>query len=401
MILSKLLFTKLPLVIDIEFKWSRESLSMGEASLSLTARTEKRFGKSFILILDSGYPAGPIIGQPRKDINSKSIVSCSVSRVSGAFRRLVEAGSLNFRIGGKTLLWRPSDNLVAFIAKKPKYTQVLITNACRINDSPVLELPLHPMSFDQASALASSFSVNEMMAHFNWPAPSTNETVPQGIYPLRYVSEITGVDLTAPLDAENFVSEKSLSPLSSSSLKSISDFLGCSKTGMKKGDHIKAILSHHPKAKPSPPPTVANSKKRKADTDEPGEGLSKSLEHDYKTLFDRLMGSEDEPRFAKLYTSNYGLEDRVNAVLYRFFWQYSSVQPESRFTWIFFYICIINSYCLRCERVATKQEKDEKEPDDESLFAELPNFLLSVVQEIARQYVHPSKPYRKYRLREV
>ena len=56
---------------------------------------------------------------------------------------------------------------------------------------------------------------------------------------------------------------------------------------------------------------------------------------------------------------------------------------------------------MRCERVATKQEKDEKEPDDESLFAELPNFLLSVVQEIARQYVHPSKPYRKYRLREV
>lgn len=157
------------------------------------------FGKSFVLILYSGFSAGSIIRQLRKDIVSKIIISCSVSRVSGVFRHLVEAGSLNFQNAEKTLLCRPRDNLVAIIANKPKYTQVLITNACQLYGLPVLEPPL---SFSHGRGIYGQ----EMVAHFNWPAPSTNETDSRDIYHLSYVRRATGVDLTAPLDSDNYVS---------------------------------------------------------------------------------------------------------------------------------------------------------------------------------------------------
>jgi hypothetical protein len=386
MILSKLLKTKLPLVLDVEFKWSFESLSMSTAALALTKRTEERFGRDFGLILDSGYPAGTLLGHPHEDIKSKQIVSCSISKVSGEFRHLVEAASVCFVVGEKTLLWRPADHIVAFIHKKRKYTQVLTTNACGILDAPPLERALHPMSWQQASAIAENFSVDQMTAAFGWPAPSPDETPTKGVYPLEYVSHITGVDLTTPLDANFYVSETSLSALPLPSLKAVAEHWRCSKTGYKKKDYIQAVLRVHPKAKPTEPLTDSASKKRRRNSDAASGERARSLERDADTLAEHLLSHEPRPDFADMYTNNYGLEDRVNAVLYRFFDQTGSVTPGSRYTWIFFYICLINTYVLRAERAANKEEKDQKNPDDESLFAHFPDFILQILQEIATEY---------------
>lgn len=131
-------------------------------------------------------------------------------------------------------------------------------------------------------------------------------------------------------------------------------------------------------------PHPSNRRPIKVAAEDPREGLAKSLEHDYKTLFDRLMRTEDEPLFA--YCTQPTMDWK--AILYRFFWQYSSVQPEPRPTWIFSYTSIINSYCLRCERKAARIEKLEIEPNDES---SCPSFFSEWFEKsLANMFIHLS-----------
>lgn len=400
MILTKLLRTKLPLILDVEFKWSRQSLSMGDAALELTRRIELRYGRGFCLIVDSGYPAASMIGYMFKDHLSTMIVSCSISKVSGVYRHLVETATTIFKIGEKTLLWREKDHLVVWVHKKANYTQVLVTNECLISDSPPFVRPLHKMTFKQAFSLASNFTIGEMQDHFQWPAPLTTEEDPNELYSFDYVSRVTGVDLVSPLDGDLYVSQNSLKILTAPAIESLSEYWNVRKANTK-AKNIENILRVHPKAKPAPPPNPAKSKKRKLDSNDATDQLVRSLENDSRILKKKLMSTESRPAFAELYTLNYGLEDRVNAILYYYFNQTSSVGPESRYTWLYFYLCLIDSYVLRTEREAKRDETDEKYPEDQSLWKGFPNFILSLLRDINTQCRHPTKTSKKYVGRDI
>jgi hypothetical protein len=110
------------------------------------------------------------------------------------------------------------------------------------------------MSFDQACVLAQNFSVDEMVRALGFPAPSNLQRVGYMRYPTRYIAEITGHDISSPLDSEGYVSQESLATLNTETIRGIAEHIGIKHFGKKKKELVKLILERHPKAKPAPIP---------------------------------------------------------------------------------------------------------------------------------------------------
>jgi hypothetical protein len=64
----------------------------------------------------------------------------------------------------------------------------------------------------------------------------------------------------------------------------------------------------------------------------------------------QFMPHSETPAFAALYRKNYGLEDRFNAVLYAYFAQNRCKTASCKYTWLYFYICLWNTYALYTEK---------------------------------------------------
>ena len=372
-------------------KWSFESPSMRDSLLVLVKRAEQTFGRGFVVVADSGYPASSILFHNRSEIKSTFLVSVSAGKVSGRLRRLQEAAQPFLAIGDRTLLWYPTQGLVAYICRHKKYTQTLVTNACQVLAAPPPKPALHSMSCSQASCLTDNFTIDEMVAQFSWPGLTQAER--DGIlkYPLQYVGRMTGQDLTSPIDANGYVSLQSLNPISTSAVQAIAEGLHIKKTGRNKKQLMEEIVRRHPRALPPTPPNRTQSKKRKASADDASMDLAKSLKRDAQGLANQLLGPEEMPDFAAIYRSNYGLQDRFNAVLYSHFHQTASKLPGSRYSWMFFYICLFDSFVLRTEflipSAAEAQEELKPRKDEELPVAVFPEFLLRVVSQIADEYV--------------
>lgn len=380
--LQKLCHSSIPIVWDVECKWSYSSLSMKHALLAIVHRLEDQLASSFVVLADSGYPASSIIGHPRKDLKSKFICSLSTAKVSGSLRYIAEAATECLPLNRKSLIWNESEGLVAYCNAMSTYTQVLVTNACAVTEAtPPADVPF-PMSFDQAQSLALQFSVEEMVRLFQWPAPSPKETVGHDRYPFQYLLKLTGQDICCPLDSDGFVSEDSLKFLSIDAIRGIAEYCKVKHTGVKKKDLIESILKRHPKAKHPRVPTPAQCQTRDTQAHNANAKSSEHLERDSNIFIDQFMRPTTEPDFASVYRANYGLEDRFNTVLYANFAHHRCRNHLGKYTWFYFYVCLWNSYALWKEF----REKTNQNSSCSDGLTGFSRFLLLIVCQIGEQY---------------
>lgn len=380
-------FTKLSYIIDCEWKWSFNAPGMGDALLLIVQRAEKLLGRPLIVLADSGYPASRLLNDPHP-FQSTFVAFTSTAKVAGELRMLPEALGSVAKAGVPYLFHHPQHQLIAYLEKKPKYTQCLITNSVYYED----KIKTKPkMSYAQALVLALNFSAAELQANFNWPSPSSRTVAAN---PYLYVSECTGVDLKAPGDSSGEINEASLKKLGVPALKALHENLNLGKSiGMKKGDFITAILKTHPLAlrtqsdqdeflsdgendEESPPRQPKNSKKRPLTRLE-----EKSIE--------QFMLPAKKPKFTDVYAEHYGLQDRMNSILYATFNVSSRAEPEAKAFWTAICLTLYNSYTLWAEqRVMTVQTVQQRmrvaqpNPTPARFFLELANELADFCQNL-------------------
>lgn len=383
--IQKLLYCRFPVVYDAECKWSYESLSMCNALLAIVARLEKQFGMGFLVLADSGYPASVIIDGERKRMESKFICSVSTAKVSGGLRHLADAACQCLPVGRKTLLFNQDKGMIAFAHRQTNYTQVLVTNACTVVNQPPLRVYPRPTTFQQACALARHFSVDEMVELLAFPAPDTNEMVGYDRYPAHYIFKVTGHDISGPLDAEGYVSKDSLLPLNIEAIRGIAEHCNINHRGRKKKELVDLIIKRHPKAKPPEPPTRYHSKKRSQQANNASPKEAEHMEVSTNNLIEQIMPDAGEPEFAILYKKNYGLQDRFNAIIYRYFAQHRCKTATSKYTWLYFYVCLWNAFALWTEK-QTKDIGGERDESADLIDIEFTRFLLDIVEQVGANY---------------
>jgi hypothetical protein len=383
---QKLRLSKLPLILDAECKFNFQSLSMEHALLAIVSRLEGQFGRSFLVLADSGFPASKLIGRPIKGLGSKFICSVSTSYLSGSLRYLSEAMTKCTPLHRKALLFNQERGLAAFGHHEKTYTQVLVTNACRVADvTPPVCYP-YPMSFDQAAALAVNFSVEEMVRSLDFPAPSPWESVGYERYPSKYLLKLTGQDICSPLNVDGFVSEESLRPLSLDAIRGIADYCKIKHLGRKRSDLIKDILQRHPKAKPPEVPSGPEARKRHLQLNVATNKSAEHLEIDGNRITEQLFAETEEPDFVKIYRQNYGLEDRFNSKLYAYFDQSRCRNAHSKYTWLYFYICLWNSWALLKEKMHPDQAVAQNRNAEYHDIYSFSHFLLDVILQIRHEF---------------
>ena len=383
--LQKLLYCRYPLVFDVECKWSNLSLSMCDALLAIVARLENQFGAGFLVIADSGYPASIILEGDRMRMKSRFICSVSTAKVSGGLRRLAVAANECLPVNRKTVLFHQDRGLVAYAHRLAAYTQVLVSNACDVIDQAPVAVYPRAMTFQQASILAMNFSVQEMVRILGFPAPAPQELVGYDRYPCNYILKMTGHDISGPLDTEGYVSKESLLPLNIEAIRGIAEYCNINHTGKKKKDLIELILKRHPRAKPPEPPTWHQKIKRAQDAMDASPKVAEHIEIELHTLIDQIMPATDEPEFATVYRKNYGLEDRFNYMLYRYFAQHRCKTATSKYTWLYFYVCIWNAFAIWTEK-QSKENIIERNEAVEFYDPSFTRFLLDIVEQIGASY---------------
>lgn len=249
------------------------------------------------------------------------------------------------------VLYHPEHRVIAYLEKKPKYTQCLITDAVFYDDKTPAKLR---RTYELALNLAQNFTVSELQDVCRWPAPKSAKAA---ISSWDYVSEVTGEDLNAPLDRNGKVTYVSLDRLNGDAIKTISARLNIVKgLDRKKETLIRGILQVHPLAARSGtskydsddeelPPTVNSKKKRRY-------GLSRSE----KLSLELFMRPSKKPKFVELYTECYGAQDRMNAILYATFDVSSRPTPETKPCWTAICLSLYNVYTLWSEHRAASQE---------------------------------------------
>ena len=381
--LQKFVKSKTIFVLDLEMKWHHESPSMKECLLNIVSRCEKVYNNHFIVLTDSGYPASRIIEDFPSCVKSKFIASVSISHLSGSLRCLAEAGIATLKQGHPILLRRKNDGLLAFLCKKPNYTQCLVTNVWNESiDGPKKDVAVK-LNVHQALALTQVFSVQEMIEKLGLPAASETEIR----YPFKYLHRISGVDLTTPLDSEGYVSSNSLLPFSMQETRQIAELLGIKITHLKKEQLIAAILQRHPRANHSLQIEATKKKKKRVSPTPINDTSLKQLKQAFNQQSDRLLQKTSAPSFVKLYTENYGLQDRMNELIYGVFRHQVSKGVNTKYTWALLYIMLINSSSLWKEWKTLKPGSGDFSPQFEVGQKALVKFAWKVVKQIVAVYI--------------
>jgi hypothetical protein len=313
--LQKLVKSKTVFVLDLEIKWHHESPSMKDSMLMLACRCEIDFRTAFIILSDSGYPTTRLIEDQHCYLKSKFIASASISNLSGSLCCLVEVGIATLPKSHPVLLRRKSDGLLAFICKKPNYTQCLVTNAWSESAESLKKGDTTKLNFQQALTLCRSFSPSEMEVKLSFPKPSEDEIR----YPYKYILRISGVDITSPLDSDGYVSTKSLMHFNVEETRQIAELQGINSVQLKKKEElVDAILKRHPRANHAEQLHGLQKKKKRASapTDE---ASFKQLHYAYTHQSNRLLQKTSTPTFVQHYAENYGLQDRMNELIYGVF----------------------------------------------------------------------------------
>ena len=354
-------YSKLSYLIDCEWKWSFSSPDMGEALLLVVQRAEQTLQRPLVVLADPGYPSAKLLDGPHAQITSKFIASASISEVSGDLRSLPTIIGPHAKPDTPYVYTHKARQLIAYVEKKPKYTQCLVTNATEFFGPP----PEKPtFSFTQALTLASNFTTAQLQSFTNWPPPST-PTVASNSW--KYVSEVTGVSLSSPVDHTGHVTSGSLKKLGLPNLKSVAAQLNIPKSSsMQKAQLMKAILKIHPLARAEESDEDEESgEDEEIDEDEAtaipaptreSKAKKRPLSSTDKRAIAQFMPPAKKPSFVELYTDHYGLQDRMNSILYSTFHVASRAQPESKAFWAAICLSLYNTYTLWCEHRITSQQ---------------------------------------------
>ena len=385
----KLLLSQSVLVLDVEFKFGFNSLSMTGAAQELVHRLESTFGEGFIALCDSGYAAGTLLATPPPGSKTRYICSVSTAKVSGPFRVIAEKANALLPIGLRVVWYNTKLNLMAVIRRTKEYTFCLLTNCTRPVNAGDPVPALRALTWNQAFALYDVFTVPEMVRLLQFPEPNNASNIAESPHPVRYLKRVTGVDLASPLDGEGFVTKATLTPLSMDHVKVIAEENGINKQ-KGKAELINRILQVHPKAKHEPDPEI------QSEEDEDSEGVKAlkakvtALKRQLEALKERFCRRSEEPSYEKLYLGNYGLEDRWNSDMYATFTHSNSKSPEQKIAWLYFYICLANARSIRHELVLQKMAKSTgKTPtlaDQKRTRQTLGKFCLNVFDILLKSY---------------
>lgn len=380
----KLLLSNCVFVLDAEFKWGFVSLSMTDSALVLVHRLEREFGDGFVVICNSGYAAGRLLGAASHNSSSRYICSVSGAKVSGAFRMIVEKANSLFKIGHRVVWHNVESDFMAVIRRTAEYTICLITNCQRPVDETELEPPARPLSYKQAFAIFDNFSVPEMVRLLSFPQPIDSPNRSETSHPIRYLKRVTGIDLASPLDAEGFVTKATLTPLSINHVKAIAEEIGINKQHGKQ-ELISRILKKHPKAERAEETDTEQSEDDDLDDLKAAQAKVTSLKRQVDELRRRLSPRAPQPQFEEMYLANYGLEDRWNSDLYATFRHQTSKNPEQKAAWLFFYMCLSNARSLRHELILSKQPRTPTKKQSRIDRQTLGRFCLEAFKQLATE----------------
>jgi hypothetical protein len=142
---------------------------MKHALLAIVYRLEEQLDTPFVVLADSGYPASSIIGHPRKDMKSKFICSVSSAKVAESLQFIAEAAIDCLPLNRNSLIWSEKEGLVAYCHHQKTYTQVLVTNACIVNDAPPPSEAAFPILFrEQGLQITRELTRYEQINRCTW-----------------------------------------------------------------------------------------------------------------------------------------------------------------------------------------------------------------------------------------
>lgn len=386
--IQKTLFSHCVLVFDVEIKWSRQTGSMYDCAVSIVERCEKRYKRPFVVCLDNGYPASYALMQDHPHITSKFICSVSNGKVSGVLRGLVQTADATMSIGEKVTLVCDAPSLVAFIWRKRTITICLVTNAYGVKPPEDIEEQIEPkfrgMSYSQVFCLYNNFSPGELQLRFGFPHLDDDSTRGEPRYYWKYLRRVTGVDLALPSDFEGVVTEASLRPLDLKELKEMARLNNINlRAEAKRKQVVEAIVRHHPanlamnqrsEARIKDPPPKDTTAVLQAQRD---------LRRIYSDLKHCYLQDTSAPNFYEQYVDNYGLEDRLNAQIYRNFKHTISKTPAQKLTWAVFYLFLINARTIFLEHSLSGLQDVEKVRAARAHLPPLAVFCASIVEQIA------------------
>jgi len=241
--------------------------------------------------------------------------------------------------------------------KKPKYTQCLVTNAVPMEDDRNNEEDERRFSYEQALVLAHNFTTGQLTA-----LTKIKATPEELNHTWKFVKRITGVDLRNPVDEEGVVTSASLNALSAATLKMIAETFQIKKSNtLKKEELVTKLLLVHPRAKR---PTTSRGVLRRA-TDLAQEQLTVVLKNKKQQASDmqkRFLPESKKPKFVETYTAYYGLQDRMNDILYANFRHTTCPTPHTKAAWSLLFITVFNSYSTWVEMNASCSKTSKNVP---------------------------------------
>ena len=386
---QKGLLSRCVLILGLECKWSRKSMSMLDSLLAL-AKCEKLYGRAFLVECDGGYPASTVLLDPHPELRSRFTCSVTQSKVSGALRGLVDMANGVMQIGQTVTLVCKKPKLTAFIHRKKTITLCLVTNAYLVRTGDELDAFIDPkfrMSWDQVNALYSFFTPEELQFRFGFPTPDNEPIRGEPRYYFKYLRSVTGQDLSVPTDFHGVVSENSLAKMGISELKEIARLNNINLKGtITKKSIISIIVKCHPMANldedsiPALARTLDN-------TDVKGvSNAYHELKSALRELKARLLEETPVPPFEEQYTKNYGLQDRLNAQVYRNFKHTLSKGGNQKLTWAVLYLYLENARSIFHERALQSMASTQQVRATRKELPSLAVFCSSIVEYIAFQY---------------
>ena len=377
------------IVLDVESKWNFHAPSMGDSAWNLVRQCEMSFGRDFVVLLDSGYPASHFLCEAQRAIKSKFICSVSVSRVSGKLRTLSEVAKQFLRKSECIVVYSPTLHLVAALHGKQHYTSALVTNyfvptsnhgeeswplKMGIQDARILTKFYRPIFLQIADTFAPQLSTDSKYLSSQ----------------RHHIFQLTGADIGSPTDENGNVTQNSLKSIGIQDLREVAQMSGIqtTKEGKPKSKDtlVQEILAVHPQAileqsvadKPRKGKRPSSYTAAEEDLIQQNRVLSK--------LKARFLTPRAVPNYAELYAKNYGDEDRFNYLLYDCFRHQLARSPEQHYTWLLLYIHVVNSWSVFKENVLEHAANINK-PAPPQAHLSLEAFCWNIISQIGRVYV--------------
>lgn len=373
---QKLQYSKCILVTDIMMRRDNNSKDANSVAVDLIQRSEELWRRPSIVLLDAGYHITSFLSPREKGYTSKFICSVKTNSSFGEYRHVTEAAQEAITFQQKSLLYSPELDLTAFARGDDQGSSVLLTNAYRPDFAHPRETrePKYPLSVSRAEAdsfsewTEDSFSQVAKLALPDWSTDKHNQ-----LSRSHAIFKLTGHDLAAPLDQYGFVTKDTLSRLKAPQLCRILKNINQKSLGLSKDELITKILAHHPHVQRTlqTEPAIVDGA-----SDAPA-AQKRQLEADLEKLFTAGY----EPKFAEVYSSCYGLEDRFNQLIYDFLAHTLSKHYEMKFSWLALYMCLVNAYGVVQETHA-EAEKDSANFLKDSFS----HFCATLISQIAEVY---------------